>query len=656
LTAVKNLLRAAMAAMVFCLAFGGAASAQSSVLLHPMFADHAVLQRDQPIRVYGRAGAGEAVTVSLGAARAQATADASGAWSAALPAAAAGGPYELTARSASGASQTAHDVIVGDVYLCSGQSNMVLQVRRALDSRAEIQNSANNNIRQLNVGLATSLAPLDTFAAPVEWQAAAPAVAADWSATCYYFARELRKSVDVPVGLVVSAWGGSNIRPWMSQAALHATGLYDDALAVLALHGRDHAAAVVRWSRVWRDWWRKTVPSAGEPWSAGRIDAHAWRDAPEGLGYWEEWGDPDLANYDGLVWHRTSVRLTAAQARGAARLSLGPIDQADTTWVNGRPVGYTSGAGTDRLYDLPAGVLHAGDNVIAIAAVDTYKSGGMYGPPEKRFLRLANGGQIPLHGAWRYRAGPANAFPPYAPWESTGGMTTIYNAMIAPIGRYNFRGVVWYQGESNTSEPQTYQRLLAGLMADWRDRFAAPDLPFLIVQLAGYGAPTSTPVESGTAAVREAQRLAVLDDPRAGLAVAVDIGERFDVHPANKQELGRRLARAARHVIFGEAIAPSGPIPRGARRVGSDIVVSFGDVEGGFVAYSADAPIGFELCGANAGSCRFAVARLDGTDVHLSAANGAAATRVRHCWADSPVCTLYDRAGLPAGPFEIAIQ
>jgi sialate O-acetylesterase len=241
--------------------------------------------------------------------------------------------------------------------------------------------------------------------------------------------------------------------------------------------------------------------------------------------------------------------------------------------------------------------------------------------------------------------------------------------MIAPLGRYAFRGAVWYQGESNTEEADSYQALLTGLMADWRRQFGA-ELPFLVVQLPNYGKLSSHPEESGWAELRAAQRAAVAKDAHAGLAVTIDIGDPHNLHPTNKQDVGRRLARAARHVIYGESIAPSGPVALSATRDHGHIVVGFGDVDRTLVAYSHDSPIGFELCGDAPRSCRFGEARIEGTKVTLKDAGGASetadraaqsagsagVTRVRYCWADSPVCTLFDASGLPAGPFELRIS
>jgi sialate O-acetylesterase len=600
-----------------------------------------------------------------------------------LPAMSAGGPFLLTAQGSSGdVPQSVHDVLVGDVFLCSGQSNMELPVRRAGDTDSEIRDSRNDTIRMLTVEHASSAAPQTDFASPVVWQSAAPETVPAWSAACFFFARELQKTVRVPIGLVHASWGGSNIRPWMSAAALHANGGYESALGLLALHATDPVAAQGQFGREWEQWWRgKTGDRVGaEPWSvggkaslSGGAAAHGrpggesaasvsnaasdWRPAPAKLGDWRTWGVAELKDFTGLVWYRTHIILTAAEAKAANRLDLGAINQVDQTWINGRVVGNTFGYGTDRTYNIAPGLLHAGDNVLVINVLCNYGGGGLLEGGAKRAVQLTDGRSVPLDGPWEYRIAPsAIGYPPRAPWESVGGLTSLYNAMIAPLGHYAFRGALWYQGESNTSEAGSYAALLAGLMADWRHQFGAA-LPFLIVQLPNYGKLSSVPVESDWAELREAQKQAVAKDPHAGLAVTIDIGDAHNLHPTNKQDVGRRLARAARHVIYGESIAPSGPVALSAVRADGQVVVDFGDVENHLVTYSHDTPIGFELCGDGPKTCQFAEARLEGTRVVLESRNGpAAVNRVRYCWADSPICTLFDVAGLPAGPFEMRIS
>ena len=638
----------------------GAATAPVADLLNPLFQDHAVLERDMPITVWGHAASGERVTVSLDGvnAHAEARADASGRWSVVLPPVGAGGPYVLTAETEAGTRQTASDVLVGDVFLCSGQSNMELQVSRAGDSGNEIETSANNTIRMLTVAHSASPVPRAEFDHPVSWQLAGPRTVGQWSAVCFFFARELQKTAHVPLGLVHSSWGGSNIRPWISAAGFQALGGYDAALQILSVYAKDPSAAQAQFASAWETWWRgQTGDRVGaEPWAVA--SPGAWRDAPPGLGDWRDWGVAELRDFTGLVWFRTHIKLTAAQAKAADRVDLGAINQVDETWLNGRPLGNTFGYGTDRSYAVPPRLLHAGDNVLVMNILSTYGGGGLRNGGSPRVLKLSGGESIALDGPWQYRVVPAAVgYPPRAPWESVGGMTTLYNAMIAPLGAYGLRGVLWYQGESNDKEAATYRGLLAGMMADWRRQFGAA-LPFLVVQLPNWGHEQVAPGEkSDWAQIREAQRQAVAEDAHAALAVTIDIGEPRNLHPTNKQDVGKRLAQAARHVIYGEAIAPSGPTALGATRRGDRVVVEFGGVTGPLVAYSHESPIGFELCGDTPQTCRFADSSIEGTRVVLAVpGNVAAPTHVRYGWADSPVCTLFDSSGLPAGPFNMVIH
>jgi sialate O-acetylesterase len=624
-------------------------------LLAPLFQDHAVLQRDRPIPIWGNAQAGDHVSVSIDAHTVRARADGAGHWRAVIPAIPAGGPYSVEVRTQSGARQSISDVLVGDVWLCSGQSNMELPVSRTLDAAHEISVSAKDSIRVLTVAHASSPVPLEDFAAPVAWQAAGPATIAEFSAACYYFARELQKFQPVPMGLIHSSFGGSSIQPWLSEAALHALGGYDERLEVLRLYARDAAAGNQRLAEIWKAWWQSRAPAGSAPWMSAVDDLRDWPAEPEPMRDWKTWGVPELANHDGMVWFRRTVEVTAQQAAQPATLSLGAIDEVDETWVNERAIANSFGWGTERTYELPTGVLHAGRNSIVVNVLSTWDMGGMYGPPDHMALRFADGSAVPLGGRWRYQfVNESMGYPPRAPWESIGGLSSLHNAMIAPLEPYGLRGILWYQGESNADDAAHYQALLAGLMADWRNKFGAP-LPFLIVELPNFGAPVTAPTASAWASLREAQRRAVAADSNAALAVTIDIGDRRELHPPNKQEVGRRLARAARHLVYGETVSPSGPQPLAALRDGAHIAVNFSGVDGSLVAYSASRPSGFELCGTDQASCRFVDAVIESNHVLLDSTESPP-TRVRYCWGDAPVCNLYDRAGLPAGPFEVPIE
>jgi len=636
--------------------FPACAAHAEAPLMSGLFVDHAVLQRDRPVNVFGRAAVGEVVTVELAGATAVATADAKGAWAATLPAMSAGGPHTLKSR-AGARTQVANDILVGDVWLCSGQSNMEWPVRNTLDAWSEAALSANDRIRQVTIARAASAAPRSDFDQALEWKIAGPTTTEHFSATCYYFVRELQKTVNVPQGIISSNWGGSRIEPWMSEQALRGIDGYQESLALLGEFRVNKPIAFSHWGETWQKWWlgQRAVTQGKQPWLV-KGDTTVWQAAPASLGYWENWNVPALGRYDGLVWFRAHVKLDKAQAKQAAKLSLGLVDDVDLTWLNGRTVGNGYGDGT-RLYDLAPNLLKAGDNLVVVSVHDFWGSGGLYGAADQRALLLADGTRVPLTD-WEYSVAPSGLWPPHAPWEALSGVSVLFNAMIAPLGKYGLRGVAWYQGEANAGldDARAYQALLAAWMADWRRHFDAP-LPFLIVQLANFGKLATTPVDSGWAQLRDAQRRAVVADGNAGLAVAIDIGNRDDIHPQNKQDVGRRLARAARHVVYGEKISAYGAEPKSAVHAGSDVAVTLGDFDGNLLVIGAKDPSGFELCGATQDTCRFVSAKLgEGGKLLLSDPNAASATRVRFCWADSPLCNLYDSTGLPVGPFELDVN
>ncbi|MCU1020130.1 9-O-acetylesterase [Stenotrophomonas maltophilia] len=648
--------RAGRAALLLALAAmaGSVAAREPAALLHPLFQDHAVLQRDRPIAVWGQAPAGQEVSVTFAGQAVTTQADATGRWHATLQPTPAGGPHMLQATSGKDI-QIARDILVGDVWLCSGQSNMELPVWRALNAGSEIASATLPTIRLFTVPQAAAVQAQTTFQSAVAWTPASPATVRDFSATCLYFARELRRTVAVPMGLIQAAWGGSRIEAWTSVEALRAQRGMAEPLDVLALYADDPLAARARWGRYWQQWWAtrdEAVPGAA-PWRAEASDI-GWQPAPAALGAWERWNVPALADYNGMVWYRTQVMLSAEQAAQGATLELASVDETDMTWVNGVAVGSQYGAG-ERRYPLPKGLLKAGSNSVVVNVLDTYGEGGLAGPATAHAVILEDGQRVVLDASWQYRMAPGGQAPPFAPWQAATGLSTLYNGMIAPLGAFGLRGMLWYQGESNTGDGAGYAALLRSLRDDWRRQFGA-GTPLLLVQLAGYGQPPVAPADSGWAQVRDAQRRVAAEDPRSGLAVTIDIGDAYDIHPPNKQELGRRLARVARHVIYGEhAVAPSGPDAARALRVPAGVAVEFEDVDGALAAIGSKHPIGFELCDAAAPRCEYSDAELDGRRVVLRSLPSLRPTHVRYCWADGPVCTLRDSSGAPAGPFELPI-
>lgn len=618
----------------------------------PLFGDHMVLQRGRPIPVWGEAAPGEAVTVRLGAVARRGVADPQGRWRVKLPARNAGGPLDLRVEGANGAAQIKRDVLVGDVFLCSGQSNMELPVTRALNAEAEIAAARDDKTRLMSIAHAASPTPIASLPKPAEWRAVDSESVKSFSAACYFFARELRKKHPAtPFGLIHSSWGGSNIQAWISDDALAEVAPYKPRVDLLGVYRRDAAAGTRAFGEVWADWWRAKTGDAEKPWLAAS-DA-GWTPVPTPPREWRQWGVKELAAGPAIVFYRRVVTLTQDEAKAPATLGLGGIDEVDETWVNGAAVGDSFGWGDERRYAVPAGVLKAGENVITVGVINTWEAGGMIGPAKRIALELGPTTK-PLGDGWTYKIAPPQADdPPRAPWHAIGGLTTISNAMIAPLGDTPLKAALWYQGESNTGDGKKYEPLLAALMKDWRGRFGA-GLPFLIVQLPNFGKQKDEPGESGWANVREAQRRAVANDPHAALAVTIDVGLPNELHPPNKQAVGARLARAAERVVYGASASASGPTPKRAVRRGDEVRISFANVERALVA--ARAPSKFEACGEVNNSCAFVDAAFDGADAVLLRGVPATATRVRFCWGDAPVCDLTDASHLPATPFELAID
>jgi sialate O-acetylesterase len=649
-----TVLRDLLTACITVLALIADTPAVAQPQLSEIFTDHAVLQRDRAIEIWGTARPLEQLTVSVADQSAATTANANGSWRVQLPPMKAGGPYQLSVKNKAGEKQQRDDVLIGDVFLCSGQSNMEMKVKASMNAEAEIRRANSTQIRLYNVERASASEPQTIFKTPGTWKVANSSNVGEFSAVCFYFALELQPHVDVPVGLINAAWGGSAIEAWIGADALVASGRAEE-IALLKTYAQDEKSAQTKFGKAWQAWWVRSFAGAGQPW-LDKSEA-GWSPVPLPMRDWKKWGDADLAQFNGMVWYRKSFDLTPEQATQGATLHLGAIDEIDMTWVNGKPLAHSFGWGANRDYALPARMLRPGRNEVVTNIYSGWDMGGMFGPAEAIRLEMKDGGSLPLADGWRFKKAPPGAGdPPRAPWLAIGGLTNIGNAMIAPLAPYGLRGVLWYQGESNSGDAKSYRSLLTALMGDWRAKFQYPDLPFMVVQLPNFGQPVIAPINSGWSDLREAQRLAVLDDEAAGLAVTIDAGENDDIHPPNKQIVGQRLARLARHLVYKHEVTPNGPVITSATRSDHGIVVSFGGVDGRLIARSGTSPIAFETCGQDQSSCRFAEATIEGNNVTLRATDLTAVQRVRYCWGDAPVCNLYDAAGLPAGPFEVAVQ
>lgn len=627
------------------------APAAAEPLLNPVFSDHMVLQRNAPISVWGEAEPGSRVTVKLGRRAKTVAAGADGAWRAEFPALKAGGPYEL-AVSAGGASETASDIMIGDVFLCSGQSNMEFPVSRALNPQRELAAAANDKIRMLHIEHASAPAPLRRFQAPVKWETASAESVVDFSALCFFFAKDIIADADAPIGLIGSSWGGSRIEPWISADALGAFPQFETSLRLLSAYGDDPKQAREDYAAHWIRWWKNAGDAPALPLEESARTAD-WKKAPAEKRNWKTWGDPELSTHNGMVWFRKDFALTEAQAAQDATLTLGGIDEIDMTWINGAFINGSFGWGAPRRYDVAASALKAGGNTLLVNVYSSWDAAGMYGPDKDMMLTFADGSSVSLSEGWDYRKAPAEmGAPPQAPWQSINGLSGLYNAMIAPLGELKLAGAMWYQGESNASEAEAYEGLLSAMIADWRDQFGG-NLPFMIVQLPIFGALPSSPADTGWARMREAQRRVADKDENAGLIVALDAGLATDIHPPDKQRVAKRAAALARTLIYGKN-GPKTPSPQRAYAQGGEVVIEFNGLAGA-KAVSADEPIAFEVCEAD-GACRYVAARADGESVRLAAPEAFNPAYVRYCWGDAPVCNWYDAAGTPVTPFELPLE
>ncbi len=608
------------------------------------YGDHMVLQRALPIVIAGTAAPGTKVsgTFEGDAATVRTRADAEGHFTLTFPARA---PTEtgatLTVTDPTG-SKSWRDILIGDVWLCSGQSNMELSVGRALNTWNELRLSPDAGIRLAMVEKTTAAVPQARFGQPLTWAAAAPATVEPFSAACYFMAKQLRADrKGIPLGLIHSNWGGSAARAWLDPTSVKV--LYGQAaLDQLRLYQRDPMAAAQAFVPQWYDWWRAS-DEGREPWK--NPDTLMWKPVPK-ISFWNEWKGSGLdSDPTSNVWLRRDFDLTAEQAKSGGTLSIGAIDDLDLTWVNGKPVGYTFGWGVERHYRVPASYLKPGRNSVLIAANNMWDTGGFFAGPDRLFFDPAGGAPIQLGSGWEYSLSTVDGVPPRAPWDANAGIGVMGNAMVAPLGPMRLAGVAWYQGESDVGQAD-YDVKLRELFAGWRRQFGE-QARMLVVQLADYGARTGAPAASGWAQLRQDQIDAVAGDKNATLVTAIDIGEPSDIHPANKNDLGKRLAMAAQ----GKPL----PMPQLATRTGETIVVQFTGIEGSLQALGGAHALGVELCGAAQATCRWVEPQLQGANMFIPMPQGMVATRVRHAWADAPIVNLYDSRGLPVPGFELAI-
>jgi len=632
---------------LFCLLLSAFQSAICQVRLPRLISDGMVLQRDAAVRVWGWASPGEKVTMRFLGRTDTATTAADGKWAMVLSPMKAGGPYTMQVDGNNHI--VLNDILIGDVWVCSGQSNMVLPMERVRPRYEDIiARSENPSIRQFIVPQKYDFDAPQTELQSGRWESANPWSVLHFTAAGYFFARTLGEKYHVPIGLINASVGGTPIESWMSRdalkefpAAIEMAERFKDGSYIDSVRRENGKVSNAWYARVWQS----DEGLTGQiPWYDAAYDASDWS-TMELPAYW---ADEGLGRTNGVVWFRKEFDVPAALAGKPAKLLMGRIVDADYDYINGVLVGSVSYQYPPRRYDVAPGLLKAGKNIIVVRVINTGGRGGFI--KDKPYeLRIGNH-VISLAGRWKYKVGVVAR--PMLPsitiqYQPLG----LFNGMIAPLLNATIKGVIWYQGESNTWRPSGYGEMFAAMVTDWREKWGEGNSPFIYVQLPNYGEALDQPSESGSAELREAQ-LKTLALPNTGMAVTIDVGEWNDIHPLDKSDVGRRLALAAENVAYGDAtVVPSGPIYRSMRTEGNRIIISFTNIGSGLMAKGGGPLKRFEICGSD-GKFVWAKARIVGDSVVVWSDSVSVPTAVRYAWADNPAgANLYNREGLPASPF-----
>lgn len=633
--------------LTFVVAISAFTAIYGEVRLPILISDGMVLQREVGVKIWGWASEGERISIDFIDSTYTTVADGSGNWHVVLAKLNAGGPYEMNITASN--SITIRDIMIGDVWVCSGQSNMELPMRRvSWVYPAEIANSANPSIRQFYVPRKYDFNnPYEDFETG-SWKSANPENVLEFSAVAYFFANALYDKHDVPIGLINTSLGGSPAEAWMSEEALKAfpahyeeAQRFKDSQLIKQIEDEDRTRIQGWYKRL-----RQKDEGYANPetaWFLSDLNTSDWA-SMEIPGYW---ADTELGSVNGVVWFRKNINIPSAAAGRPAKLILGRIVDADSVFVNGVFVGSTSYQYPPRRYDIPVNLLRVGENTFVVRVINSTGKGGFVS--DKPYEIITDDISIDLRGDWEYRLGTTMEHlesQTFIRWKPLG----LFNAMIAPLLNYRIKGVIWYQGESNAGRPIEYRSLFPAMIRDWRKNWQIGDFPFLFVQLANFMESQRQPSESNWAMLREAQ-LKTLSVPNTGMAVIIDIGEWNDIHPLNKNDVGKRLALAARKVAYNnEKVVYSGPLYKSMRIDDNKIILTFTHVGSGLVAQGGELKH-FAICGADS-QFVWAQAKIEGDKVIVWSDEISNPVAVRYAWADNPEgANLYNKDGLPASPF-----
>ncbi len=621
----------------------------AQIRLPRLVRDSMILQRDANIRIWGWASKDEKISVRFNNKTYKTKADANGNWSVILSPMKAGGPYTMDIAGKN--KITLKEILMGDVWFCSGQSNMVHQMNiHDVTYAKDIEDANYPQIRHFWIPTLTSLqGPQDDLPTGY-WKWANPQDVRPFSAVAYFFARKLFEKYHVPIGLINSSVGGTPIEAWTSEEGLK------EFPAIQATIQKNKDTAYV--NGLARNASASNMNRPTQPVDKGMTDAVKWYEpayTTKGWhtinvpGYWEDQGVRDL---NGVVWYRKEINIPASMTGKSAKVFLGRIVDADVLYINGKQIGITTYQYPQRRYSVPADVLKAGKNIFVVRVTNTANKGGFV--PDKPYYVFAGDDTVDLKGTWQYKVGevysPRSGTPGPFPVSAQNQPTALYNAMVAPAINYTIKGFLWYQGEANAGRAEEYAKLQPAQIIDWRNKWRQGELPFLYVQLPGFMDYNYLPSESGWATLRESQ-LNSLSVPNTAMAVAIDVGEWNDIHPDNKKAVGDRLALAAEKIVYGENVVYSGPLYKSATIDGNKVIVSFTNTGSGLMANDGEELSEFSIAGADK-KFVWAKARIEGDKIIVSNETVANPKYVRYAWADNPVNpNLFNKEGLPASPF-----
>jgi sialate O-acetylesterase len=621
---------------------GAAAPSKPLPFVSPIFGDNMVLQRDKTNTIWGWSEPGDRVEIKIGEQTASSVAGADRRWQVKIQPPPAGGPYIV--KIAGRQSVELHNVLVGDVWLCGGQSNMQFSLRGVRNGADEVKAANYPEIRFFSVAPHTAYHHVDGVEGT--WKAVSPETAEGVSAAAYYFARKVQHEIHVPIGLVVDALGGTPAEAWTSAAALRPLHDFDTPLAELQ---RLAAEGAPEYGNYVMHWYDRYDVGLKANWAAPEMDDSGWKtvDIPGGF---KELGVPETP---ALAWFRREIVLPDPLPAGMPLLFLGSIERMDSVCINGKLAGGSAWVENPRVYPLFGEVLKPGKNVIAIRVLKTKPDGGFLGKPEELHLMLGDKSIVPLAGKWKGQLS-VDARPPqplpiaYENWPVMP--TVLYEGMLAPIAPLSITGALWYQGEQNSERGYQYRKILPAMIADWRRLFGQGDFPFYIVSLPAFKPRSATPVEGDQwAETRESQALTAASVPNSCLAVTIDTGEADNIHAKDKLPVGERLALCALAGYYGENVVSSGPTLASADRLAGAIRLHFAHTDGGLVVKGTKLEE-FAIAGEDR-KWYWAEARIEGDSVLVSSPSVPNPKEVRYAWQSNPAATLFNGAGLPAGPF-----